>query len=443
MNGEFQNGKIPLLTKVIITMSPLINDIKIIKSFISKGVTIFRINFSHGSAEEHKKVIENLRKASKDLDKVITICLDTKGQEFRISLIDSSEINVKKNDTLTFSRKKQSNSIFVPIKDFTVLKTGMKFYLDDGMLTLEVVELGYDHIKGKALNSHRLKNNKKANFPGIEFPDDNLNNENKKDILFGVQNNIDVIFASFILSKENVLKIKEIADGIPVYSKIEAVKAIDNIDDIIDISDGIMVARGDLGVETGFIEMFGVQKDVSNKCIKKFKPVICATQMLESMTSSTIPLRSEISDIGNAVLDEYDALMLSGETAVGSNPLLCADYMMEIINNAEKYVESTGTGCKCPFIEKNKSTCIILETNDLKTINWLYQMRLGVITYVFSSNCKLLSVINLYRGMIPLIKKTESVTDLANRLKAEFGYKRVLLFYFAKDSECLKKIEVF
>lgn len=426
-------------------MSPNLNNTIKITELINQGVTIFRINFSHGTDEEHINLIENLRKCGKDLNKVITICLDTKGQEFRINLVDSSELNVKKNDTLTFTNKNTSGSIYVPIEDFSSLKKNHLFYLDDGFLALEIIELSSDRIKGRALNSHRLKNNKKANFPGIYLSNNSVNEKNKKDVDFGIKNNVDLIFASFVNDKQTILSIKEsVNNKIPVFAKIETLQAIANIDDIIDFSDGIMVARGDLGVETGFIELFRVQKNVSKKTILKNKPVICATQMLESMTTSTIPLRSEISDIGNAVADGYDALMLSGETAVGENPILCTEYMKKIITNAEDYLEKdTDKTCGCPFIGKKRNeSCIIMEINSIKPVNHLHSKKLGVPIYVISSDQKLLSICNLYLGMFPIIKSSKSIDEIGLNLKEEFGFKKVFKIVFDKDSDFVREIHV-
>lgn len=433
------------LTKIIATMSPVLNNKSTIRDLINQGITIFRINFSHGTDDEHRDLIKNLREVSKDLNKVITICLDTKGQEFRINLVDSSEINVKENDILTFSNKNVGGSIYVPIEDFSSLNKSSLFYLDDGFLALEIVELGIDQIKGRALNPHRLKNNKKANFPGIYYSNKSVDLNNQKDVEFGIQNGVDIIFASFVNNKEAILSIKEsVKSKIPVFAKIETLQGIENVDEIINVSDGIMVARGDLGVETGFIELFRVQKNVSKKTIFMNKPVICATQMLESMTTSTIPLRSEISDIGNAVTDGYDALMLSGETAVGKNPLLCTDYMRKIITNAEDYVEKDTEIIKgCPFIGKERGkSCIIMEINSLKPVQHLHSKRLGVPIYVISSDQKLLSISNIHLAMFPLIKNKQSIDEISNILKKEHGYKKVFKIVFDKDSDFVREIHV-
>ncbi|WUR02901.1 pyruvate kinase (KPYK) [Vairimorpha necatrix] len=433
-------NKIPNLTKIIITLSPKLNNIPALVSFINQGITIFRMNFSHGTEQEHKLLIDNLRQASQKTNTIITICLDTKGQEFRINLTKSSEMNVKDNDIILFTNKKDTEDIFIPIEDFNILNKGMKFFLDDGFLSLEILEVSTNYIKAKALNSHRLKNNKKVNFPGIKFKNSGLIDIDKEDILFGVRNQVDVIFGSFILNKEDVLKIKELCGDIPVYSKIEAIKGVENIDDIIDNSDGIMVARGDLGVETGFVEMFGVMKTLVKKCREKFRPVICATQMLESMTTSTIPLRSEISDIGNAVLDEYDSLMLSGETAVGDFPYLCTAFMQNIIRNAEEHASKKKCS-KCPFINQIDS-CIILETSSHSIIKSLYNKRLGVNIYVISEDRRFLSIINLYRGIIPLQKSEESVEEIGKKLKEEHGYKKIMHFSFNNETEDLQTINI-
>ncbi|KAK6090431.1 hypothetical protein P3W45_000528 [Vairimorpha bombi] len=433
------------LTKIIATMSPILNIKSTIRDLINQGVTIFRINFSHGTEDEHRDLIKNLREVGKDLKKVITICLDTKGQEFRINLVDSSEINVKENDILTFSNKKVGGSIYVPIEDFSLLDKSDLFYLDDGFLALEIVESGNDCIKGRARNSHRLKNNKKANFPGVYFSNKFVDINNKKDIKFGIENDVDIIFASFVNNKDSVLSIKEdVKYEIPVFAKIETLQGIRNIDEIISVSDGIMVARGDLGVETGFIELFRVQKNVSKKTILMNKPVICATQMLESMVTSTIPLRSEISDIGNAVTDGYDALMLSGETAIGENPLLSTDYMRKIIANAEEYVEKDTEIIKgCPFIGKDKgNSCIIMEVNSLKPVQKLHSKRLGVPIYVISSDKKLLSISNIHLATFPLIKDSRSIDEISRILKKDQGYKKVFKIVFDKDSDFVREIHV-
>lgn len=426
--------KLPL-TKIICTLGPSLKESNI-RQLITNGITIFRLNFSHGSNFEHEKQINLLKTLSKELRTIITICLDTKGYEFRIEIYSSSEIAVMKDQILFFSNKRKKDNIFIPVEEFSELKKGDIFYLDDGFLEIEILTVEKDFIKGKALNNHRLENNKKANFPGCNLKMILVDKEDNEDIHFGLNCDIDIIFASFINSKKDVLKLKEIIKhtDVQLFSKIETLSAINNIDEIMEISDGIMIARGDLGVETKFSELFKFQKKISKFANKKAKPVICATQMIESMINSTIPLRAEVTDIGNAVVDNFDALMLSGETAVGKNPVLAALSMKKIILNAESYVEEEFSCCKCPFIGNYiDKTCILVEIKTIKCLKFLYNKKCSIQFFVYSNNRKVLSITNMYKGMYPLYDKSK-FKEIKEKFNFKCAFKMVL-------DECEEKVK--
>lgn len=414
------------LTKIICTIGPSLQESNI-RELIKNGITIFRLNFSHGSCFEHKKQIKLLKKLSNELQTIVTICLDTKGHEFRIEIYSSSEIAVKKDQILFFTNKRKKDEIFVPVEDFSALKKGDIFYLDDGFLEIEIIEVNSDLIKGKALNDHRLENNKKANFPGRNPKMISIDKDDNEDIKFGLENDIDIVFASFITSKDDVLNLKKIVEhtDVQLFSKIETLSAVNDIENVIQASDGIMIARGDLGVETKFSELFKLQKIISKLANEQSKPYICATQMIESMIDSTIPLRAEVTDIGNAVLDNFDALMLSGESAIGKNPVLTALSMKKIILNAESYAEEEMNykhlQCKCPFVGNfSDKTCILVEINSIKGLKFLYNKKFQVQLFIYSDNKKILSIANMYKGMHPLydINKFKEIKETYNFLNA-------------------------
>lgn len=333
-------------TKIVCTIGPASESIEKLTQLIKAGMNVARLNFSHGNYEEHGERIRNIRKAAKMTGKTIAILLDTKGPEIRthnmknasVELIAGNDIIISMNEVEGTDEK---FSITYPglIHD---IKIGSKILLDDGLIGLEVVKIDQPHneIYTKILNSGTLKNKKGVNVPGVSVNLPGITEKDAEDILFGIEQGIDFIAASFVRRASDVLEIRQLleenrAAHINIIPKIENQEGVDKIDEILEVSDGLMVARGDLGVEIPAEEVPLVQKLLIKKCNAQGKPVITATQMLDSMQRNPRPTRAEASDVANAIFDGTDAIMLSGETAAGSYPVEAVQTMHNIASHTE------------------------------------------------------------------------------------------------------------
>lgn len=327
-------------TKIICTLGPSTNTEKSIAKLIENGMDIARINFSHGNYDEHSKTIMNIKNArGKRIQPAIA--LDTKGPEIRLDMLDS-EMLVKKNQKIKISNNNGNGTIRINIDNINQIKAGMKILIDDGKLRLNVLNINENSIMCISENEHVVKRNKAVNIPNISLNESVPTEKDKNDIKFGIEHGIDMIFLSFVNSASEILAVRNFISGLTddmpiIISKIESVNGLKNVEEIANVSDGIMVARGDLSVEIGLEKTFSAQKEIIEICGKLKCPVIMATQMLESMCENIMPTRAEISDIGNAVLDRCDCVMLSGETASGKYPFKCLKIMKKIILDAENF----------------------------------------------------------------------------------------------------------
>lgn len=285
-------------TKIICTIGPSCSSREKIEQLIEAGMSVARLNFSHGTMEEHLAVIRNVKDARENAGRYVGIALDTKGPEIRISTPGGMDMEVSADDVLEFCMSLCRNCILIsPIK-LGFLKVGDKVFIDDGLLALEVVEVKSNGFSSRTLNKHIIKNNKSMNFPGVDVGLKSMSEKDKEDIAFGVKNGIDFIFASFVNSLSDVGKIRKLVSNkdVVIVSKIESLRAMNNLEEIILASDGVMAARGDLGVEVGLENVFSAQKEIFSAARAHNKPMVCATQMMESMTEKSIPSRSEVSD---------------------------------------------------------------------------------------------------------------------------------------------------
>ncbi|WP_102027352.1 pyruvate kinase [Salirhabdus sp. Marseille-P4669] len=337
-------------TKIVCTIGPASESVETLTELINAGMNVARLNFSHGDHDEHLNRIQNIRKASEMTNKTVAILLDTKGPEIRTGNMKNGEVHLQKGNEIIVSMNEVEGdeerfSITYPnlIHDVHV---GSKILLDDGLIELEVVDLHKDRgeIKTTILNSGVLKNKKGVNVPNVSVNLPGITEKDANDILFGIEQGVDFIAASFVRRRSDVLEIRELlekhnAEHIHIIPKIENREGVDNIDDILEISDGLMVARGDLGVEIPAEEVPLVQKQLIKKCNTVAKPVITATQMLDSMQRNPRPTRAEASDVANAIFDGTDAVMLSGETAAGSYPVESVQTMHNIALQAEKVLD--------------------------------------------------------------------------------------------------------
>ncbi|MDE3839885.1 pyruvate kinase [Bacillus methanolicus] len=333
-------------TKIVCTIGPASESLEKLTQLIEAGMNVARLNFSHGNHEEHAQRIKNIREAAERTGKNIAILLDTKGPEIRthdmengaIELIAGQEIIISMNEVLG-TPEKFSVTYQGLIND---VHKGSKILLDDGLIGLEVTKIDHanNEIHAKILNSGILKNKKGVNVPGVSVKLPGITEKDASDIIFGIEQGIDFIAASFVRRAKDVLEIRQLlekrnATNIHIIPKIENQEGVDNIDEILEVSDGLMVARGDLGVELPAEEVPLVQKKLIKKCNALGKPVITATQMLDSMQRNPRPTRAEASDVANAIFDGTDAIMLSGETAAGQYPVEAVQTMHNIASRAE------------------------------------------------------------------------------------------------------------
>lgn len=335
-------------TKIVATLGPASNSVEEISNLIKAGISAARLNFSHGDHEEHGARIENLKKARTELNAPIPIILDTKGPEIRtktlvdekkVELVEGQEFTLTTDDIVGDNTRVAVTYMDLP-KDVSV---GTTILIDDGLIGLEVTRIEGNDVVCKVVNSGILGQRKGVNIPNVHINLPALTEKDIDDIKFGVSVGIDYIAASFIRSAKDVLEIKRVLEecggtDVHIISKIENRDGVVNIDEILEVTDAIMVARGDLGVEIPFEEVPLVQKMLIRKCIQKGKPVVTATQMLNSMMDNPRPTRAEVNDVANAIFDFTDAIMLSGETAQGKYPVEAVKAMDKIARKIESSI---------------------------------------------------------------------------------------------------------
>ena len=330
-------------TKIVCTLGPSSNTPEIIEKMIKAGMNVARFNFSHGSHEEHKQRIDMVRAASQKLGIPVALLLDTKGPEIRLGKFKNGSIMMEAGKDFTLTARDVEGDETIASMNYKELpqdvKAGDHILLSDGLVNLEVVSVEGEDIHTKILNSGKMSDRKRVAVPGIAINLPAVSDTDADDIEFGCRMNMDWIAASFIQRGKDVLTIRKILEKhdshMKIISKIECQAAVNNIDDILKMSDGIMVARGDLGVEVPAEEVPMLQKVLIHKCQAAGKPVITATQMLESMCNNPRPTRAETSDVANAILDGTDAIMLSGETAGGLYPVEAVETMARVATFTE------------------------------------------------------------------------------------------------------------
>jgi len=348
-------------TKIVATIGPASSSKENLLKLVQEGVDVFRLNFSHGNHSDHLKVIENITNIIETYNVPIGILGDLQGPKLRVGEIENGTLELKKGDILTFIPEPcvgNMERIYMSYENFSKdVKLGDKVLVDDGKLELKVVEIINKEVKLEVIHGTGISSKKGVNLPDTDISQPSLTEKDKIDLEFMLTQPINWIALSFVRKASDIKELKKIITEnnhfAKVIAKVEKPEAVANIKAIVAASDAIMVARGDLGVEVPMERLPSIQKDIIRRCLQKSKPVIVATQMMESMITNPSPTRAEITDVANAVLDGADAVMLSGETSVGIHPSLVVKQMNKIIEEAEKHYELLG---KRPKPNKDSST---------------------------------------------------------------------------------------
>lgn len=401
-------------TKIVCTLGPATNDVEIMKQLIQNGMDAARINFSHGTYETHAETIAKLKQAREELNAPIPLILDTKGPEIRVKTFKEDKVRLEEDATFTLTTRDVEGDVNIVSVTYADLPKdvhrGSRILIDDGLIELKVEDITETDVVCKVINGGVVKSRKGVNLPGVEVNLPSLMEKDIEDLKFGVENGFDIVAASFIRSAEDVLKIRRVLEEngggqMHIISKIENQQGVENIDKILEASDGIMVARGDLGVEIPPEEVPLVQKILIAKANRIGKPVITATQMLESMVHSPRPTRAEANDVANAIFDGSDAIMLSGETAAGAYPLEAVATMARIALKAESAVD---------YAAKLANTTEPARVNITNAISMAAcataaELKTAAITTVTKSGFTA-RMISRYRPACPLIASTSDET---------------------------------
>jgi len=329
-------------TKIVITLGPATSSLEMIKRLILKGVNVFRLNFSHGDYNTHLTSIKNIREASKELKREVAILQDISGPKVRIGEIDGV-LKLKKGDFLELTKEEsvERYSLSLSYPDIIdMVNIGESVFFADGTIQTVVVDKGADHLKLQLLNDGELISRKGVNFPKTKLTISAITEKDARDLAFGAENGIDIVALSFVQNREDILKARRIMESHNfkpfIVSKIETGEALKNLSEILQVSNGVMIARGDLGAEFGVTKLPRIQKYIIARANEMNKPSITATQMLTSMKDNPFPTRAEVSDIANAVYDGTDAVMLSDETTIGKFPLEAVGVLHDTIKDVEK-----------------------------------------------------------------------------------------------------------
>ncbi len=354
-------------TKIVCTIGPASRDADTMREMLEAGMNVARLNFSHGTHEEHRKTIETFRRVRDEQDRPAAILLDTKGPEIRLGDFENGSEILEEGDEFTLTSKECPGTKERVSTTYKALPSqvslGTSILIDDGRVRLRVAGTTEDEVRCIVVNGGKVSNRKGVNIPNQSLDLEYISEADRQDILFGIEMDVDYVAASFVRSGADVKVLRSLlnengGDRIKIISKIENTEGIENFKEILALSDGIMIARGDMGVEVDFEKLPGIQKKFIKECCKAGKTVITATQMLESMTHSPAPTRAEITDVANAVFDGTSAVMLSGESAAGDYPVETVKAMAKIVSQAEEDAE-----------EVNQYKFLEVETNDRDVSN--------------------------------------------------------------------------
>lgn len=418
MNKQFRR------TKIVATIGPASSSPEMIRLLIQAGMDVARLNFSHGKYDDHAKVIESLRNISDELNKPVTIMQDLQGPKIRVGLLPGGKIKISKGDIVTLLPQAEYNSdaATIPI-DYAYVaeeaKPGMQVLLADGLFELEVTEIKGNNVLCRVVEGGCLTDHKGVNFPNLNLRLPSLTEKDIRDLEFGLLQDVDWVSLSFVRSAEDVIALRNLINekGLmkPIIAKIEKPQAIDHLEEIVDVVDGIMVARGDLGVEMSPDKVPMLQKRIIELCNRRGKPVITATQMLESMIHEPRPTRAEASDVANAIIDGTDAIMLSGETAMGDYPVKAVEMMAKIALDVESRIEfktyppvghsnmialSLAANQMEHIVNPN---CIVVLTTSGRSAQFIAAERPNSPVFAFTTHLNVYHALNLLWGIRPIL----------------------------------------
>jgi len=442
-------------TKILATVGPASNDYSTLLELVKAGVDAFRLNFSHGTHEGHHKVFEYIQYINKKYRTNIGVLADLQGPKLRVGEIENGKMPLSRGDVLTFVNEKcigNAERIYMSYEQFPQdVEVGEKVLIDDGKVELLVKETnGVDQVKLEVLYGNFLSSRKGVNLPDTNISLPSLTEKDLRDLEFVLQYPFNWIALSFVRSPKDIKDLKNRIDAkghrAKIIAKVEKPEAIDNLDEIIDIADGVMVARGDLGVEVPMQRLPMLQKRIISKCIAKATPVIVATQMMDSMIKNPTPTRAEIIDVANAVIDGTDVVMLSGETAMGMHPVKVVEAMNKIIDEAEKLENIYYRGLvpddtsesflsdaicynACRIARQVNANSIIGMTKSGYTAFMVSSYRPKAHIFIFSSDAEMLNTLNLVWGIRcfyydKFTSTDDTIKDVQNRLK-ELGFLNV------------------
>lgn len=369
-------------TKIVCTIGPACADLETLKSMMLAGMDVARFNMSHGTHESHRNLMNLVKQARFELGLPVAIMLDTKGPEIRIKQFKKGKVWLKEGQDFALTTENvEGDETIVSVtyaKLPEIVRKGTRILLNDGLIELSVEKKTETVIYTKVIEGGELSNNKSINIPSVELNMDYLSDNDKADIAFGVQENVDVYSISFVNHDKDVKAVRKYLKELGVerafiISKIESEKGVENMKEIIEESDGVMIARGDMGVEIAFEKLPKIQKDIINISNKLGKYTITATQMLESMVENTRPTRAEITDVANAIYDGTSAIMLSGETSAGEHPVLAVKTMQKIANETEKTIDYKHIFSECVPLKNvtcgiGHAACSLANTLEAKAI---------------------------------------------------------------------------
>ena len=424
-------------TKIICTIGPASENEEILTQMCAAGMNVARLNFSHGSHEEHQSKIDLIKKVRQKLELPIAIMLDTKGPEYRIGTFANKKITLSEGDSFTFTTRDVTGDgecVSVNYKHLTEdLAVGDTITVNNGLVAFSVTAIEGTEVRCRVETGGELSDKKSMSFPNKLMKQAYLSWQDKQDLLFGIQNDVDFVAASFVSTRQDIQDVRDFLDAngggqIDIIAKIENRAGVNNIEQICDVADGIMVARGDLGVEIPFVEVPSIQKELIQKCRLLGKRLITATEMLESMIYNPRPTRAEISDVANAVYDGASAIMLSGETAAGKYPVAAVKNMAEIARFTEKSIDykrwfatteykirnnlDAISHATCAMAIDVNAKCIVVNSISGKTVRMVSRFRCPANIVGITTSPKAWRQLNLSWGVTPVMSEEYNSLDI-------------------------------